>query len=71
MVDTNLFRYIMKKNGDSMESLAMALGVSRTSLSLKINNKSEFRLREICAISQRYNLTLHQVDQLFCMRLSQ
>lgn len=65
MVDTNLFRYIMRKNGDNMDTLATALGISRTALSLKINNKKDFRLNEVRMICGRYNLTVEVGCKLF------
>lgn len=67
MVDTNLFKYIMKKHGDDGETLAAALGISRTSLSLKINNRQDFKLSELCLLAARYKLTLEMTDRLFGM----
>ena len=65
MIDSNLFKYVIRKNGDSMNDLAIALGLSRTSLSLKINNRSDFKLSEVQEISKRYNLTVEQGIKLF------
>ena len=64
MTDTHLLRYIIQKNGDTVESLAAYLGIGRTALSCKINNRSEFKQSEIYRIVKRYDLTAD-----FCMKL--
>lgn len=68
MVDTNYFKYIMKKNGDNMESLAAFLNISRTSLSQKINNKQDFKLSEIYAICKKYNITIEEGSKIFVVQ---
>lgn len=67
MVDTHLFKFIMKKNGDNGDTLAAALGISRTSLSMKINNKQDFKLSELRILAGRYKLTLEMANRLFGM----
>lgn len=68
MVDTNYFKYVMKKNGDNMESLAASLNISRTSLSQKINNKQDFKLSEIYTICKKYNITIEEGSKIFVVQ---
>lgn len=55
----------MVLNGDTNEKLAKALGMSRNSLYLRMQGKSDFRAGEIKVISERYKLTPEQVDDIF------
>lgn len=61
-----LFRSIMVLHGDTDQTLADYLGISKKSVNDKINeNKTEFRKREIDAIKLRYALTPEQVIAIF------
>ena len=44
----------MEKNGDTQESLAKAIGMSRQHLADKLHGKYEWKLRDIIAICDRY-----------------
>lgn len=55
----------MKAHGDTQESLADALGISRTRLTAKINGVSDFRQLEMLFIKKRYDLTADEVDDIF------
>lgn len=66
MTDTHLLRYFINKNGDTVDSLAKYLGIGRTSLSSKMNNRSEFKQSEITKIALRYKLTAENCMRLFC-----
>lgn len=55
----------MKLFGDTGGSLADYLGISRSTLSAKINAKAEFTQKEISLIKTRYNLTADEVDGIF------
>lgn len=49
---------IMKENNDTQDSLASAIGLSRTRLSAKIHERdgAMFNQAEMAAIKKRYNL---------------
>lgn len=65
MINTHLLKYLIAKNGDTTEALAIDLGISRTALSSKINNKSEFKLNEIQRIIAKYEMKSSQVQDTF------
>lgn len=65
-MNKTLFRSIMVLHGDTDQTLADYLGISKKSVNDKINeNKTEFRKREIDAIKLRYELTPEQVIAIF------
>lgn len=57
----------MKAHGDIGSSLAEYIGISRTSLSAKMNerNGAGFTQKEISRIKERYQLTAKEVDEIF------
>lgn len=62
---TSLLKAEMVKNGDTQESLAEALGISRQTLNGKILGKVDFRQNEILFIKNRYHLTAKAIDAIF------
>ena len=58
---------VMKRNGDTQESLANALCISRVALNRKINesNGAAFTQPEIQAIISRYNLSAEETENIF------
>ena len=52
-------------NNDTGMELSKALDISETTLSAKLNGKSEFTRSEIAKIKQRYNLSATEVDEIF------
>lgn len=65
-MNKNLLRSIMVLNDDTNETLAESLGISKTSLSNKINETgTEFKQSEISIIKKRYALTDEQVNAIF------
>lgn len=56
---------LIKEKGDTQESLAKAIGLSRTRLSAKIHQKAAFTHPEIIAIKRHYNLSTAQIDEIF------
>lgn len=56
-MDALLLEYEMKKRGYTRESLAAAIGISRSALYRKLAGKSEFTLAEIRAIADVLDLT--------------
>jgi len=63
----NLLRSVMVLHDDTNITLAEYLGISDSTLSLKMNetNGAEFTQGEIKKIIQRYNLTAEQTLQIF------
>lgn len=55
----------MKEKGFTQKELAKAVGISETSLNLKLNNKGNFRQDEIVRLSERLDIPLAQCDQYF------
>lgn len=62
---TSLLKAEMVKNGDTQESLAEALGISRQTLNGKISGKVDFRQNEILFIKDRYRLNAKAIDAIF------
>ena len=61
-----LLKIKMLEYGDTMDTLAEFLGISRQSLCNKINERgTEFRQGEIAKIKERYHLTAEEVEAIF------
>lgn len=60
----SLFETI-REFGDTQGELARMLGVTESTLSWKINGRSEFRQSEIKAIVDRYGLTGEEIKSMF------
>ena len=60
----------MKLNGDTGTSLALYLGIARSTFSAKINetNGAEFTQGEISAIKEKYKLTPEDIVNIFFAR---
>lgn len=58
---------VMRLHGDTGTSLAIFLGIARSTFSSKINetNGAEFTQGEISAIKHKYSLTALEVDEIF------
>ena len=65
MTDTRAFKAAMVLANKTMGHLAEALGISRTTLSNKVNNKSDFTASEISALSSELNLDGSQQNSIF------
>lgn len=55
----------MKRNLDTQEKLAEALGLQVSGVCARINGKVEFRSNEMKVIKERYNLTPEEVMTIF------
>ena len=67
-MNKNKLRAILAEHGENQSALAEALGISRVTLSRKINEKEQtkgFSQPEISTIMKRYNLTMEQVNEIF------
>lgn len=60
----SLFETI-REFGDTQGELARILGVTESTLSWKINGRSEFKQSEIKAIADRYDLTGEEIKSIF------
>ena len=61
----NVFNSKMALFSDTFESLSEYLGISRQTLSMKINGKTEFKRDEIDKIIIRYKLTPEETHEIF------
>lgn len=55
----------MKRNEDTLEKLAEALGLHVSGVWERVNGKTEFRAKEISKIRQRYNLSAEDIVKIF------
>lgn len=55
----------MKRNDDTQEKLAEALGIQVSGVSARINGRIDFRAREIGVIRKRYNLSDERTGVIF------
>lgn len=55
----------MALNNDTGILLSKALGITNTTLSDKMNEKSEFTRKEIQKIKERYKLNATEIDNIF------
>ena len=65
MTNTLLFKGIMVAKGKTFQELADEIGLSKTCLSYKVNNKSQFVVSEIKAIQKALELTNEERDAIF------
>jgi antitoxin component HigA of HigAB toxin-antitoxin module len=65
--DVLRFRSVMSDHGDSIQSLADALGVSRQNVSQVLNGKGErcFTLPQLVEIAKRYELSAQDFFEIF------
>ncbi|MCF0107038.1 MAG: helix-turn-helix transcriptional regulator [Holdemanella sp.] len=65
MTNTIELEIALKRNKKTYQELANEIGISYQSLSLKANNKREFKAGEIMRIQKELNLTSHERDSIF------
>lgn len=65
MTDTNLLKSVLMKNGITSEQLADRIGVSRATMSYKMNNKRDFTSQEIKAIVRILALEVEEMNAIF------
>ncbi|MCI7631615.1 MAG: helix-turn-helix transcriptional regulator [Oscillospiraceae bacterium] len=68
MTDTELLRKKIKQSGYKIQFIAKKLGISYQGLLNKINNKSEFRAKEIQILHDLLNLTEDERVAIFFTR---
>lgn len=65
-MNRNELRIEMIRHGDNGEDLAKALGISRQTLSRKMQDEAaEFTQKEIGHIKTRYGLSADRIDEIF------
>lgn len=66
-VNKNKFKGMLANRGENQKTLAEAMGMSRVTLSRKINesHNASFKLPEIEVIKARYRLTSTEVNDIF------
>lgn len=65
MVNTKLLKSHLMLKGYTMQKFAKKIGISRASLSYKVNNIREFTSSEILAIKKSLKLSDEQVTDIF------
>lgn len=65
MVNINEFKAAMVRKGLTAGELAEMIGISRQSLSYRINNAIDFRISEVERISQILGLSLEEKNLIF------
>lgn len=64
-MNTNELKAEMKRNEDTQEQLAAALGLQTSGVCERINGRIEFRRSEINIIRKRYNLSDADTARIF------
>ena len=55
----------MKRNKDTLEKLAEALGLQVSGVWARVNGQTESRAKELSKIRQRYNLSAEDIVKIF------
>ena len=64
-MNAKLLKSIMVLNDDNLLTLSTYLGLSRQTLSLKIDGISDFKLNEVRMIRDKYKLTDSETIEIF------
>ena len=65
MVDTLELKSAMVRNDLTLYKLASMVGLSKASLSYKVNNKREFTVTEVVKVARAMNLSNDEVHKIF------
>ena len=65
MTNTTLLKEYIAKSGYKMSFIAKALGITAYALTLKINNKSEFKANEIDILCKLLNIGIRDRMRIF------
>lgn len=63
MTNTKKLKAIFVEHGKTQYEVAKMIGISKTSLSYKLNNKKEFRLSEVKLLCDYFNIK--DVENIF------
>lgn len=64
-MQSKLFRSKMVLHDDTLQTVSGCLGITRQTLAEKLQGTSEFKQTEIDRLITRWNLTPHEVVQIF------
>jgi plasmid maintenance system antidote protein VapI len=64
-MNSNEMKATMKRNSDTLERLAEALGLHVSGVSERVNGRIDFRASEISKIVRRYNLSPEETTHIF------
>ncbi len=64
-MNSNEMKAAMKRNGDTQEKLAEALGLHISGICGRVNGHIDFRASEIGKIVKRYNLSPEETERIF------
>ena len=64
-MNINLLKSKMVLHGDGSKELAEALNITRPCMSLKLNERTDFKQYEIDIIIKRYDLTGDEIKEIF------
>lgn len=65
MTDSAALRKVIKDNGYKYNSLALRLKITPYSLQKKIDNKTDFKGREIAMLTKLLSLTIKEQNAIF------
>jgi transcriptional regulator with XRE-family HTH domain len=65
MTDTEELKMLIRKSGLTLEAIASEMKISKTSLSYKINNKRDFKSKEIKKLQIILKLSNSKRDSIF------
>lgn len=65
-MNKRMLKSVIVANGDTFQTLADYLGITRTTFSRKVNEKNTgFNQPEIMMIKEKYSLNAEQIDNIF------
>ena len=64
-MNSNEMKAVMKRNDDTQEKLAEAMGLQLSGINARINGHVDFRASEIKMIKKRYGLSPEETDVIF------
>lgn len=69
-MNSNELKAAMKRNDDTQEKLADALGLQISGVNARINGHVDFRVSEIAKIIKRYGLSPEETSAIFFERVA-
>jgi transcriptional regulator with XRE-family HTH domain len=69
LTDTDKIKQLISESGFKMQYVASKLGITRAALSLKLNNKSEFKTSEVAVLCELLGInSLEKKEEIFFMK---
>ena len=68
MTDTERLRAVISESGLKLSFIAKKIGITPYGLSLKIENKNEFKASEIQTLKEMLNLSNKERDSIFFVK---